>query len=418
MSFRSRTPRSARCAAPAALAVLALLSMLSPGCPRTAPATPPASEKKEAPPVKVAPVEMKSMPVELENVATVEAISTVEIKAQVSGEVTEILFKEGDAVTEGQELFRIDPRPFEANLKQLEAKLARAKAMREAARAEVARNAAEAENMRVELDRNKTLLEKDMVTRAEYDTARTQANASAASVNASEADARSAAEDIRAAEADIERARLDLAYCVLRSPLTGRAGALQIHKGDIVRAADTLAMVTITQLKPIYVSFTLPERYLLDVRERMAQGALPVRAAVPENNRAPAAGVLTFVDNTVDRTTSTIRLKATFPNDDELLWPGQYVRAAVEMSMVDNALVVPAQAVQSGQMGLYVYVVNAQMKTELRPVKTGTRKDGLIVITEGVNAGEQVIIDGHMRTAPDMQVSIATEAQPAAGAAK
>lgn len=397
--------------------VMAMAAVFAGGCPKQPAEAPGASEKRDPPPVKVAPVETKSMPVELENVATVEAISTVEIKAQVSGEVTEILFKEGDAVTEGQELFRIDPRPFEATMKQLEAKLARAKAMQESARAEVARNAAEAENMRVELGRNKTLLDKEMVTRAEYDTARTQANATAASVNASEADARSASEEIRAAEADLERARLDLAYCAIHAPLNGRAGALQIHKGDIVRAGDTVAMVTITQLKPIYVSFTLPERYLLDVRERMAQGALTVRAAVPDHDHAPASGVLTFVDNTVDRTTSTIRLKATFPNEDEFLWPGQYVRAAVEMSMVDNALVVPAQAVQSGQMGLYVYVVNAQMKTELRPVKTGTRKDGLIVITEGVNAGEQVIIDGHMRTAPDMVVSITQEAQPAAAPA-
>jgi multidrug efflux system membrane fusion protein len=396
--------------------VAALLLMVSAGCSGAgagAAAVAKSGAPKEPAPVRIAEAVMQSLPVEIENIATVEPIATVEVRAQVSGEVMAVLFKEGDAVAEGQELFRIDPRPFEATLKQLEAKLARARAMQDSAQADVARNKAEAENTRTELERNKTLLDREMVTQAEYDTARMQASATAANVNASQAAARSMTEDIRAAEADIERARLDLEYCVIRAPLTGRAGALLVHKGDIVRANDSAAMVTLTQLKPIYVSFTLPEKHLAEVRMRMQQGPLTVRAAIPSVEHAPAEGTLTFVDNMVDTMTSTIRLKATFANEDEYLWPGQYVRAAVEMSVQSDVIVTPAQAVQTGQKGTYVYVIGGDMLAALRTVKPGARKDGLVVIEEGLKAGEKVVIDGHMRVAPGQAVSIVTDEAPA-----
>lgn len=389
---------------------LAVLCLVASGCPKSAggPAGAPggAGGAKPPAPVRMAEATVRSMPVELGNIATVEPIATVEIKAQISGEIVEVLFKEGEMVTEGQELFRIDPRPYEAALKMAEAKSARARAMQEEARAEMARNQAEAENMKTELGRNKTLLERDMVTREEFDTARTAAAATSAAVDASAAGVRSAAEDIRAGEAEIERAKLDLAYCVIRAPMTGRTGVLHAHKGDLVKANDTDAMVTITQLKPIYVSFTLAEKFLTDVRQRAAQGPLTVRATVPDHDDPPVSGTLTFVDSQVDMTTSTIRLKATFPNEDEYLWPGQYVRATVEMSMENDVTTVPSQAVQTGQNGTYVYVIDADLKAELRPVKAGIRKDGFTVVTEGIRAGEKVVTDGHLRVAPGQPVEI------------
>ncbi len=397
----------------------AALCVVASGCPKAAspaaggPGAPGAP--KEPAPVKIAEAVLQSMPVELENIATVESIATVEIKAQVSGEIIAVLFKEGEPVTEGQELFHLDPRPYDAALKMAEAKLARAQSMQEQARAELARNQAEAENMKTELGRNKTLLDREMVTREEYDTARAAAAATSAGVDASAAGVRSAAQDIRAAEAEIDRAKLDLAYCIIRAPMSGRTGMLHLHKGDLVRANDTTPMVSITQLKPIYVSFTLPEKFLTDVRQRTAEGPLNVRATVPDHDDPPVTGALTFVDSQVDLTTSTIRLKATFPNEDEYLWPGQYVRAAVEMSVENDVIVVPAQAVQTGQKGTYVYVIGADLKAELRPITAGTRKDGFTVISEGLSAGEKVVTDGHLRTAPGQPVAIITgEAAPAA----
>ena len=410
-----------------ALVTATVLVLLASGCPKpaAAPGGAPggAAAPKEPAPVKVAAAELRSMPVELENIATVEPIATVEIKAQVSGEIIAVLFKEGDMVTEGQELFHIDPRPFEAALKMAEAKLARAEAMQEEARAELARTQAEAQNMKTELGRNKTLLDREMVTREEYDTARTAAAATGASVDASAAGVRSAGQDIRSAEAEIERAKLDLAYCVIRAPMTGRTGALNTHKGDLVRENDAEPMISITQLKPIYVSFTLPERFLTDLRRRTAEGPLTVRATVPDHDDPPVDGTLTFVDNQVDLTTSTIRLKATFPNEDEYFWPGQYVRAAVQMAVQNDVVTVPSQAVQTGQKGTYVYVVGADLKAEMRLVKAGIRKEGFTVIVEGLSAGEKLVIDGHMRVAPDQAVSIITdeaaaEAAPAEAAAE
>lgn len=382
------------------------------GAPAGAPPKPPA-------PVKAANAEQRAMPIEIENIATVESIATVEVKALVSGEITDVLFKEGEAVTEGQELFHIDTRPFEAALKQLEAKRARAVSMQAAANAQVTRDKATAANMHTELERNKQLLQKEFVTQSEYDTARMQAQASAASVDASAAAAASAGDDIRAADADIERAKLDLSYCIIRSPIAGRTGALLIHKGDIVKANDANPMLTIAQMKPIYVSFTLAEKFLPQLRERMQQGPVKVKAKAPTDSHAPAEGTLTFVDNTVDKMTSTIRLKATFPNDDEYLWPGQYVRATIEMNVQQDAVVVPSQAVQNGQKGTYVYVIGPDMKAEMRLVKPGASKDGLLAIDDGLKPGETVVIDGHMRVAPGATVQISTgeEAKPAAPAA-
>lgn len=430
------------------LAALVALLALGLGCEKTSADTKPEAkapaadaEKKEAPkadaakpdaakggapggaerapaPVKVAAAESRDMPMQLENIASVEPISVVEVKAQVSGEVVEVLFNEGDAVTAGQELFRLDARPFEAELKQLEAKRARAQSMATAARAQVTRDKAQAENMGTELQRNKTLLDREMVTRAEYDTARAAATASQASVDASNAAVASAGDDIRAAEADLDRAKLNLEYCIIRAPIAGRTGALQIHKGDIVKANDTAPMVTIAQMQPIYVSLTLAERYLGELRQRMREGALPVTARVPTGTAPPVEGTLTFIDNLVDRATSTIRLKASFPNQDEFLWPGQYVQAAVQMSVTQNAVVVPSQAVLRGQKGPYVYVIGADMKAELRIVKPGATLNGVTAIDEGLKPGENVVVDGQMKTAPGATVVLATDAPAAAPAPK
>ena len=303
-----------------------------------------------------------------------------------------------------QELFRIDARPYEATLKQLEARRARAKSMLAAARAAVTRDKAQASNMQTELQRNKTLLDREMVTRSEYDTVRTQAEATKATVDASAAAAASAADDIRAAEADIENAKLSLAYCIIRSPMNGRTGALLVHVGSLVRNSDTNPLVVINQVSPVYVSFAVPARLLEQIRGERAHQGLRVLAAPAGTTDAPVTGSVTFLDNAVDPTTDTIRLKATFPNKDRRLWPGAFVDVTLRLSETPNALVVPNSAVQASQTGELVYVVKADQTVETRQVTVGWIEGDESVISSGLKAGETIVTDGQLRLVPGAKV--------------
>ena len=396
----------ARISLPCLMAVL-FISLLPACSPKKAssggPPTPPPA------PVKIAEVKEQVMPVELINVGSVEAYSTIMVKAQVSGQLVGVWFKEGDIVEEGQKLFTIDPRPYEVALEQANANLAKAEAQLGLSKANVARNKAQAENARAELDRNETLLKKGMVSQSEYDLSRATAQSGESSVAAEEANIRSANEAIRGAKASIADANLQLNYCTIASPIKGKTGSLLVYKGNIVKANDTTPLVIITQTMPIYVTFTLPEQHLWEVRERMAQRPLEVNATVPDHEDAPVAGQLSFVDNEVDQSTGTIRLKATFPNEDGRLWPGQYVKVVLQISVREKAIVVPAQAVQVGQEGPYAFVVADDMKAELRKLKTGDTLDALTVIQEGLKPGEKVITDGQLRVTQGATVKIVTE---------
>lgn len=397
----------------AALAALTLAGCGGPGGGSGAGGARPAGGGPSAPapaPVHVATAETARVPVEVTAFGSAESISTVELRAQVSGEVVEVLFREGDAVTAGQELFRIDPRPFEVALAQAEANVARFEAELKQAQAMLRENEVRARNADVEHQRNETLLAREIVTQEEFDRSRTAAEAARASAIASDAAVNSARENIRAAQAAIEHARLDLERSVLRSPMDGRTGNLMIHRGDIVSASSPDPMVVITQIKPIYVSFTLPERYLSELRAADAAGDVTVRATIPQSGQDPVSGVLSFIDNQVERVTSTIRLKATFDNESETLWPGQYVDVRVELDVLENVITVPSQAVQTSQDGRYVYVISRDGIAELRPVTTGALYEGSIVITEGLQAGEVVVIDGHLRVLPGGPVKVLDDA--------
>jgi len=376
--------------------------------------TPPAGATPQGPPpapVHVAVAESESVPVEATAFGSAESISTVELRAQVSGEITAIAFKEGDAVMQGQELFRIDPRPYEVALAQAEANLARYEAELKQAEAMLRENEVRAENARVELGRNKTLLEREIVTQEEFDRSRTAAEAATASTGASSASVNSARENIRAAKAEIDRAKLDLERSVLRAPMDGRTGSLMAHVGDIVNPSSG-PLVNITQVEPIYVSFTLPERYLPQLRTADATGDVAVRAQIPQSDAAPVEGVLTFIDNTVDRVTSTIRLKATFANAGEDLWPGQYLDVRVQLGVLDNVVTVPERAVQTSQQGTYVYVVGQDNVATLRPITTGPLANGRMVVSEGLSAGERIVTDGHLRVKPNGVVKVLEDAAP------
>lgn len=365
----------------------------------------PGTGPQEAP-VRVATVTRQTVPTQLAAIGNVEAYATVSVNAQVSGELTEVHFAEGDFVTKGQVLFSIDTRPYDVALRQAEANLARSQAQKEQATASRARDLAQAENARAELERNKPLLEQRMVSQEEYDQAKANAHALEAAVAADEAAIKAASEATQGALADIDQAKLYLDYCTIRAPLDGRTGSLLIHKGNLVRANDNNPLVVITQVQPIYVTFTLPEKHLAAIREFMAKGSLEVAAAISEDEESSATGVLSFVDNMVNETTGTIRLKATFENADQHLWPGQFVTVTVRMALSEDVVVAPAEAIQMGQGGYYAYVVNSDMTVEARPVVPGDTWNNLTVIREGLHADEAVVVDGLLRATPGAKVRI------------
>ena len=400
------------------LAALCAACLLLPAAckPGGAPAggPPPGGGPKGPAPVKIGEVTQQSMPVQLAAVGTVEPIETVQIKAQVSGQVMEVRFTEGDLVQKDQVLFVIDPRPYEVALKQAEANLSKAQAQLEQARAMTARDKAQAERARATFGRDKGLADKGMLAKEEFDRSQADFQATEAAVAADEANAVAATEAIAAAKGTIDQAKLQLEYCTITAPLTGRTGEVTAKAGNLVRMGDAAPMVTVNQITPIRVSFSIPERQLSVLKRHMAEGPIGVDAVI-EGDAEPARGTLSFVDNAVDATTGTIDIKAVFDNADSRLWPGQFVRVMVNMAVRADAVVAPTRAVQMGQKGPYVYVVTADMKAEMRPVKTGDALRDMTVILEGLKPGEKVATDGQFMLAPGVEVKEASEA-PAAGA--
>ena len=338
-------------------------------------------------PVTAAAVVRKEMPLEVSVIGTVEAFSTVAVRAQMTGELTSVNFQQGADVQAGQALFALDRRPLEAALQQ--------------ATANLERDTAQAANAKVIVERYEQLVQRGIVAREQRDTAR-------ASVAALEA-------TLAADRAAVENARVQLQYASIRAPISGRTGALMVNAGNLVRANDQMPLVTINQVTPIYVSFAFPEALLSDLRRYMAQGSLRVDAG-PANGDGPrATGRITFVDNAVDQTTGTIKIKGTFPNGDRSLWPGQFVNVVVRLTTESAAIVVPSIAVQTGPEGDYVFVVKADETVELRPV-TVTRLAGTeTVIQDGLTAGDTVVTDGHLRLVPGSRVSMRDVSDAKAG---
>lgn len=346
------------------------------GC--SSPKVQPAAKEKEAVPVLTATVVEKTVPVQVRAIGTVEAYSTVSIKAQVTGQVTALHFKEGQDVKKGDPLFTIDPRSFEADLKQAEANLAR--------------DMAQAADAEVQAQRGAKLVEQGIIAKELSDRLRATADALEAAV--------------RADRAAVENAKLQLSYCTIDSPLNGRTGSLMVHPGNLVKANDVPVLVVINQIQPIYANVSLPEHYLGEIKKYMATGRLKVVAFLPADPKNPEQGVLTFVDNTVDRATGTIRVKATFANRARRLWPGQFVDTVLTLTEQLNAIVVPSQAIQTGQAGTYVFIVKSDLTAESRPVVTGRPLDGETVVEKGLEPGEKVVTDGQLRLVPGAKVEL------------
>ena len=362
------------------LAALATLAALAGGCGegRQQRGGPPAV------PVSVAKVERRTMPVSFRGIGHVEAIDTVAVKARIGGELQKVHFREGQSVPAGAVLFTIDPRPYQAAAAQAEAVLARDQALLAKAESDTRRYA--------------ELVAKDFVAKEQYD----QIVANAASLRAA----------VAADEANLVNARLNLEYCTITAPVGGRTGNLVVKVGNLVKANDDDALVTINRIRPIYAAFSVPAQHLPAVLARRADG-IAVRAVVPGLGETVSNGALTFVDNAVDAATATILLKATFPNDDEHLWPGQFVELTVVLGEEPDRVVCPAPAVQTGQQGHYVFVVKDDSTVELRPVEVARADERDAVIDAGLTGGETVVTDGQLRLVPGSRV----EPKDAAGSA-
>src|SRR5262249_10951730 len=339
-------------------------------------------------PVVVALVKTATVPVTLAAIGNVQAFSSVSVRSQVDGQIFEVHFQEGQTVKKGDLLFTLDPRPYEAALRQAEANLGKDRAMLEKARADLARIAA--------------LVVKDFTSRSNYDTAK----ANAASLEAT----------IKADEALVEQARLRLEYTKITAPIDGRVGSILVNAGNLVKGNDTAAsstLVTLNQIRPIYVQFSVPESNLSEIRARMAAGKIGVKAQVPQEDRPAAEGKLTFINNAVDTATGTILLKATFDNEDDRFVPGQFVNVSVELAVISDAIVVPPAAVQVGQRGSYVFVVKDDSTVEMRLVRAGLRTEREVVIYGGLKAGERVVPEGQLRLRRGTRVTV----RPSAGSA-
>ncbi|HTH49324.1 MAG TPA: efflux RND transporter periplasmic adaptor subunit [Candidatus Limnocylindria bacterium] len=328
-------------------------------------------------PVLVGKVAVKNVPVEVRAIGNVLAASTVAVRSRITGQLTQVHFKEGQEVSAGDLLFTIDPRVPQAAL--------------EVSRANLTRDEALGAQAQLAFDRERKLFESALVSRDDYDKA--------------DADRKAAQATVAADRAAVTNATLNLEFTSIRSPLTGRVGNLLVHEGNLVNA-DSDVLVTINQIHPTYVSFAVAEQLLAGIQREMVGRTLKVQATAPDGEGPPSQGELSFIDNAVDTTTGTIQLKATFPNQDNRLWPGQFVQAVLTLKSLDHASVIASQAVQSGQKGDYVYVVKDDQTVEVRPVVVGIIHGDDTVITTGLKPGETVVLDGQLRLIPGAKVSV------------
>jgi multidrug efflux system membrane fusion protein len=331
-----------------------------------------------ATPVAIGTAVRKDMPLQAAVVGTVEAYSTVSVRAQITGELTAVRFQQGDDVEAGQELFTLDRRPLEAALEQAQANLER--------------DTAEAANAKAIVGRYEQLVERGIVAREQRDNART----TVARLDAILSSDRAA----------VENAKVQLQYATIKAPISGRTGALMVNAGNLVRANDQTPLVTINQVSPIYVSFSFPEPLLPDLRRYQGRGSLHVEARPASGDDHVAIGEITFIDNTVDLSTGTIKVKATFPNHDRQLWPGQFANVVVRLTTESGVIVVPTVAVQTGPDGQYVYRVKPDQTVELRPVTVARVAGGETIIKDGIDAGDTVVTDGHLRLVPGSRISV------------
>jgi multidrug efflux system membrane fusion protein len=382
-------------------AAIAAMGIFIFGCSKEKPAAAVAADI----PVLVARASQQAMPVEITSVGNVEAISTVSVRSQVAGPLLEVHFKEGDFVHKGQLLLTIDPRPYQAQVEAAKGAIVRDQADEKQAEASLAKDSAQEAYVRGEAQRYANLLEKGLIPRETAEQMKSQASVASEALSADRAAIDKARASLVLDQGTLNAANLQLSYCSIYSPIDGRTGAVMQKAGNLLKASD-VPIVVINQVSPIDVNFTIPQQYWPEIKGRAGVQGLRVTAAVPQDSGAPLQGSVTFVDNSVDPTTGTIHLRATFDNSQNRLWPGLFVNAVLRLSEQPNAIVVPAQAINQGQNGTFVYVIRAGKTVEARPVQSSRTVSGLAVIDHGVEPGEVVVIDGQTRLTQNTKVQI------------
>lgn len=336
----------------------------------------PAAKGKPATPVLVARATTRDVPVIINTIGTMQARATVSIRSRVDGQILETAFTEGAVINKGDPLFRIDPRPFEARLREAQANLARDQAALDKAK--------------TDFERYKSLSGKGISSQQKYEETRAAMNGLTATV--------------RAAQAAVDLAKLDLEFATIRAPITGRTGSVLVNAGNLIKANDPQPLVVINETDPILASFSVPERHLVEIKQRMAGDSLAVEATIPDSHRDPIRGKVVFINNAVDTQTGTVQLKASFDNPDGLMTPGQFIRVVIEMDSIRNAVVVPERTLQNGQKGSYIFLVGDDMTVSTVPVTPGPTVDGLTVV-DNLKVGDIVVTDGQLRLFKGAKVS-------------
>ena len=355
-------------------------------------------------PVSTAVATQESVPNEIRVIGNVEASAVIQVKSQVAGELTRVHFVEGGFVNKGDLLFEIDARPYQDALRQAEAAIARDSAQLRQAEANLAREKAQSKTAEADASRYDQLTKEGVVSRTQYEQFRTNADALQESMRADQAAIESARASLEGDRAAADRASLDLSFSQVRSPVSGRAGNLLIHAGNLVKANGDNAVVVINQVTPIFVSFGVPEQHLAAIRQNSATQKLAVQVFPQGDPSHSIRGILKVIDNTIDTNTGAIRLKATFANDQRVLWPGQFVNVTLTLDTQRNATVVPAEAIQAGQQGPTIYVVKKDQTVEPRLVTAGESRGGKVVIEKGVVPGETVVTDGQLKLFPGARI--------------
>jgi len=366
-------------------------------------------------PVVTAKVAQRDVPVDIASIGNVEAYTTISVRSQVTGQLQETFFREGDFVKQGDDLFAIDRRPFEAAVAQAEANVTRDKALMAQAEAQLARDAANAEYQQLSAERQAQLQQRGIISKDAAEQVRAQADATAALVKADKANVESAKAQLAAGEAAVDTARVQLSYTRIKSPINGRTGTLSVKVGNLVTANNT-ELMTIAQVQPVLVTFTVPAVHLPTVKKHMTDNRLQVTAVPQDADAQPAVGHLTFVDNAVEMTTDTIKLKATFDNPDRRMWPGQFARVSLRLTTIPHARVVPTQAVITGQDVKYVFVVKADQTVEQRTITPAQHVDQDTVIEKGLQPGEVVVTEGQLRLEQGTRVTTDLNNVPTGGA--
>src|SRR5437660_400083 len=415
------------------LYLMGLTTALFTGCANKA-----AQQGFERPPAPVSVTEavMQDVPNYIDAIGKTVAREVVSIQPQVSGRILKIHFTDGANVKKGELLFTIETRPFEANLRQAQANVAKDLALKKQAEANLAKDLAQSRYGDVEAKRYRTLVEQGVVSREQYDQAESNTESLKATVEADRAAIHSAEESIKVDTAAVDSAKVELSYCYIRSPIDGRAGQRLVDIGNVVNpggssgggasnnpssgtSGNSNSLLVIERIDPIYADFTIPQDNLGTVQQQMREGTLKTEVRLPEATD-PIAGQLTFLDNAVQSATGTINLRATVPNSDHRFWPGRFVNIRLVLSTIHGAVLVPATAPQMSAKGSYVYVVKQDSTAEQRQVTLGQRQGDLIVVEQGVSPGEQVVINGQVGVTPGGKVRIEqpNSGQPNAGGTK